>query len=206
MRIPSGPAFAASMIVLGALIAGPLSAVAPAMAQASTDPNLPEAQLRAAHRLDKLFERLRDAPDAQLARGIAGEIEQILEKSGSPTADLMFQRAKEAVTAKDLDLALDLMDFVITMKADWAEAYHRRAIVHFLRKDEDASLRDVRMALALEPRHFQALAGLGGLLRGMGNAKGAYKAFTRALEIHPHFSDLRETVQKMQPEIEGRPI
>lgn len=180
--------------------------IAPAFAQASTNPALPEAQLRTAQRLDKLFERLGEAADAQAARGIANEIERIFERSGSETADLMYQRAKTAMEAKEFDLALDLLDFVVTLKPDWAEAYHRRAIVHFIRKDEDAAMRDVRAALAREPRHYHALAGLGGLLRGMGNVKGAYKAFTRALEIYPHMGDLKDSVEKMKPEAEGQPI
>ncbi len=198
------------------VVATLLLAAAPALAQdvppavpaapKPADPAQPETRHRAEQRLNLLFERLREAPDAQNARGIANEIEQILERSGSPTADLVYQRAKEAVGAKDLDLALDLLDFVLAMKPDWAEAHHRRAVVHFLRKDEEAALRDVRAALALEPRHYQALAGLGGLLRGMGNRKGAYRAFTRALEIYPHFPDLKGSLDKMRPEIEGQPI
>jgi tetratricopeptide (TPR) repeat protein len=168
-------------------------------------PSLDAAQ-RAAGRLDKLFERLKEAESTTAAKIIAGEIETALERSGSATADLLYTRAKEAMAAKDFDLALDLFDYVTTLRPGWAEPYHRRAIIHFIRKDQDAAFRDVRETLAREPRHFHALAGLGGILRALGDNKGAFKAFSRALEIHPYFADLKESLEKMRPEVEGQPI
>ncbi len=51
-------------------------------------------------------------------------------------------------------------------------------MIHFVRNDRDAAYRDIREVLAREPRHYLALAGLGGILRASGNVKGAYKAFT----------------------------
>jgi tetratricopeptide (TPR) repeat protein len=166
----------------------------------------PESGARAALRLDQLFEKLKQAENANAAKVIANDIERILERSGSATADLIYSRAKEAMVAKDFDLALDLFDYTISLKPSWAEPYHRRAVIHFVLKDQDAAFRDIREVLVREPRHFHALAGLGGILRQLGNAKGAYRAFTRALEIHPHFDDLKESVEKMRPEIEGQPI
>ena len=173
--------------------------------KASELPAMDAAQ-RAAGRLDKLFERLKEAESTTVAKIIAGEIETALERSGSPTADLLYTRAKEAMAAKDFDLALDLFDYVTTLRPGWAEPYHRRAIIHFIRRDQDAAFRDVRETLAREPRHFHALAGLGGILRALGDTKGAFKAFNRALEIHPYFADLKESVEKMRTEVEGQPI
>lgn len=179
---------------------------APASAQKAPEAPASETAQRASARLDKLFERLKEAENAQAAKAIANDIERALERSGSATADLLYARAKEAMTARDFDLAIDLLDYVTTLRPGWAEPYHRRAIIHFVRKDQDAAFRDVRETLAREPRHYHALAGLGGILKNLGDSKGAFKAFNRVLEIYPHFSDLRESVEKMRTEVEGQPI
>ncbi len=198
-----------SIALLALLLPGlGFGAVQEAVAQA-VPPEVPapaEPALKPAARLDRLFERLREAESAAAAKPIANDIERLLERSGSATADLVYARAKEAMTAKDFDLALDLLDYVVSLRPGWAEPFHRRAIIHFVRKDQDAAFRDVRETLLREPRHFHALAGLGGILAGAGDKKGAFKAFSRALEIYPHFSDLKESVEKMRPEVEGQPI
>lgn len=165
------------------------------------EPPLPEAQ-----RLERLFERLRNAPDLSTAKSVAERIERSFEKSGSDTADLLLQRAKQAIEAKSFESALDLLDYVITLRPDWAEAYHRRAIVHFLMKDEEGAVRDIRATLAREPRHWHALAGLGAILRQAGKPKAAYQVYLRAQEVYPLFDDLKQTLEKMRPEIEGSPV
>lgn len=202
------------MIARALALALPLvlfAAAPPAVAQAPAPVSEPESAspdpvARQKARLDKLFADLRVAADAKAATALAQQIERLLERSGSDTADLMLTRAKQAIEAKDYPQALDLLDFAITLRPDWAEAYHRRAVVHFLMKDEEASIRDVHAALAREPRHYHALAGLGGIYRGMGNRKLAFRAFEAAHALHPFFGDLKETLEKMRVEIGGQPI
>lgn len=187
----------------------------PAMAQAPTPPSpappaaeAPQAEssTRAGQRLDKLFEKLKESESLTAARIVAADIERALERSGSATSDLLFTRAKEAMQARDFDLALDLLDYLTALRPQWAEPFHRRAMIHFVRNDRDAAYRDIREVLAREPRHYLALAGLGGILRASGNAKGAYKAFSRALEIHPYLADIKEQIERMKVEVEGQPI
>jgi Tfp pilus assembly protein PilF len=197
--------FTLSLALASGLSAADAQTRAPAdQAPATTGPA--EPPMSEAQRLERLFERLKSAPDVASARAAAERIERSFEKSGSDTADLLLQRAKQAMEAKEFGTALDLLDFVVTMRPDWAEAYHRRAIIHFLQKDEEAAMRDVRQTLAREPRHWQALAGLGALLRQMGQPKQAYRAYRAALEIYPLFGDLKETIEKMRPEMEGSPV
>ncbi|MCZ8184511.1 MAG: hypothetical protein O9322_16180 [Beijerinckiaceae bacterium] len=178
---------------------------APAPPAASEVP-APDSTTRAGQRLDKLFEKLKESESPTAARIVAADIERALEQSGSPTTDLLFTRAKDAMNARDFDLALDLLDYIVTLKPQWAEPFHRRAMIHFLRNDRDAAYRDIREVLSREPRHYIALSGLGGILRAGGNAKGAYKAFTRALEIHPFLADLKQQLERMKVEVEGQPI
>ncbi len=117
----------------------------------------------------------------------AREREQRFEKSGSDTADLLLQRAKQATESKNFDLALDLLDFVVTLKPDWSKpitAGHRA--LPAVRRTESA-MRDIRQSLAYEPRHFHALASLGQLLQIMGNRKQAYQVYRARLDVYPQF-------------------
>ena len=93
-----------------------------------------------------------------------------------------------------------------TLKPNWSEAYHRRAIVHFLLKDEESAMRDIRQSLAHEPRHFHALAGLGQLLQMMGKRKQAYQVYRRAQDVYPLFPDLEKMLERLKLEAEGQPI
>jgi tetratricopeptide (TPR) repeat protein len=199
--------FALPALVFSMLLA--VSSPGRAQQTAPTPPQAaaaPAATIRLVQRLDKLFDKLKEAENAQAAKSVASDIERAFEHSGSATADLIYARVKEAMTAQDFDAALDLIDYLVAMRPGWAEPYHRRAIIHFIRKDQDAAFRDIRETLAREPRHYHALAGLGSILKMQGDAKGAFKAYRRVLEIYPHFSDLKESVEKMRPEVEGQPI
>lgn len=199
----TGPTLAV-MKLIAALIAVILAS-SPALAQQRPEP-APATRSGETQRLDRLFERLKAAPTPEAAKSLAHQIEQRFEKSGSDTADLILQRAKLAIESKNLDTALDLIDFVVTLKPDWAEAYHRRAIIHFILKDEESAMRDIRLALGHEPRHFHALAGLGRLLQMMGQKKSAYQVYQRTLEVHPHFPDIAPLIERLKKESEGQPI
>lgn len=172
----------------------------PAVAAKPPLPSEPKA------RLDALFTRLHDAQTPVEARKMEKEIERMFERSGSDTADLTFSRASKALATRDVDTALDLLDYTLTLRPHFAEGFHRRALVHLLRKDEEAALRDLRTTLALEPRHFMAMAAFAGLLRSSGDKKGAYRVLTRLRELNPHFPEIGEVMEKLRPEIEGQAI
>ena len=60
--------------------------------------------------------------------------------------------------------------------------------------------------LAQEPRHYQALAGLGIILQDIGEEKLALQAYRRALEINPHLESISESVRRLKLKVEGRDI
>lgn len=153
-----------------------------------------------------LLGALKAAPDEASAKAIANRILTLWLASGSDTADLLMGRAKTAADAKDLDLALQLLDAVVDLKPDYAEGWNRRATIHFLKKDIGRSLADLRQALAHEPRHFGAWAGLGMILHDIGEDKPALEALRRALAINPHLQRVPELVKTLAEKLEGRDI
>jgi tetratricopeptide (TPR) repeat protein len=156
--------------------------------------------------LDDLFSRLAAAKDEAEAKGIANLIERRWMRSGSDTADLLLTRASEAIQAKEFPLAIELLDRVIALQPDWAEAWNRRATAFFLLEDTASAMADLRQVLTREPRHFGAWAGLGHIYNAGGDKARALEAYRKALAINPKMESLRPMVERLAPEIDGRDI
>ena len=124
----------------------------------------------------------------------------------SDTAQLLMARVKAAIEAKQLDVALELLDALVKLRPDYTEAWNRRAAVSFPQDDYDRALHDIEQVLAREPRHFGALAGLGMIMRDLGDDKRALDAFRKALAINPHLDKIPELVKTLTEKVEGRDI
>jgi tetratricopeptide (TPR) repeat protein len=156
--------------------------------------------------LDFLFGALKAAPDAETAKAIEERIWALWYVSGSDTADLLMTRVKTAVEAKDLDLAIQLLDALVEIRPEYVEAWNRRATVYFMKKEYGRSLEDIRQVLAREPRHFGALSGLGMIMQEFGEEKRALDVFRRALGVHPHLERVPDLVKSLTEKVEGRDI
>jgi tetratricopeptide (TPR) repeat protein len=70
----------------------------------------------------------------------------------------------------------------------------------------DASVADIRRTLALEPRHFGALSGMGLIYDAIGNQTAAMKVWEKALEIHPHLPGMKARIQELRAKAKGRAL
>jgi tetratricopeptide (TPR) repeat protein len=156
--------------------------------------------------LDFLFDALKAAPDGESAKAIEQRIWALWFASGSDTADLLMTRVKTAVEGKDLDLAAKLLDAIIDIRPEYAEAWNRRATLNFMKKDFGGALSDIRQVLAREPRHFGALSGLGMILQEIGEEKRALEIYRRALAVNPHLEKIPDIVKTLTEKVEGRDI
>jgi tetratricopeptide (TPR) repeat protein len=156
--------------------------------------------------LDFLFGALKAAPDEDSAKQVENRIWALWLASGSDTANLLMTRAKTAIDANDLDLAIQMLDAIIKVKPDYIEAWNRRATLHYMRKEYGQSMEDIRQVLKLEPRHFGAMSGLGMILQEFGDEKHALDVFRRALEINPHLPKIDEMIKSLTEKVEGRDI
>ncbi|MGO9673642.1 MAG: tetratricopeptide repeat protein [Methylocella sp.] len=156
--------------------------------------------------LDELFKRLGAAADPDEAKGVADAIQHVWLQSQSDTADLVMQRAMLASRMKNYPLALALLDRLVALEPNWAEAWNQRATVRFLSQDFDGSMADIDKAIKLEPRHFGALTGMGVILQREGLDKRALEVLNKALEIYPAQPDLKDAVDKLRLDVNGRDI
>ena len=156
--------------------------------------------------IDFLFDALKAAPDAEIAKQVENRIWAIWLASGSDTADLLMSRVKAAIEGKDARLAIQLLGSIIEIKPDYIEAWNRRATLFFALKDYGRAMADIQEVLNREPRHFGALAGLGMILEEVGENKQALEAYRKALAVNPHMQKIPEQVKALSEKFEGRDI
>jgi tetratricopeptide (TPR) repeat protein len=203
-----------ALLLAAVLAAAPLAAFAQDDAKPATpmqQKKLPEAPAKLPRAdktrgLDFLFGALKAAPDEESAKHVEARIWAIWMQTPSDTAALLMVRAKAAMDAQKLDVALKLLDAVVRLRPDYVEAWNRRATVYYLQNDYQRSLEDIEQVLVREPRHFGALAGLGMIMQDLGDEKRALDAFRKALAVNPYLDKLPEMVKTLTEKVEGRDI
>lgn len=166
-------------------------------------PNQTLAEKRAA-RLDDLFASLKRESNEVKAARIASQIQAQWQNSGSPTIDLMMGWAAKAMEEKKYSVALDFLDQVVVMKPDYAEGWNRRATLNFLVNDYGRSMADIQKTLALEPRHFGAMAGMAAILKDTGRKEAALQAFERVLTVYPMMREAQKQAGELADELTGQ--
>lgn len=138
-----------------------------------------------AQRLDKLFGALKHEANPGAAKGIADQIRREWQESGSASIDLLIQWADKAVAEDKNAAALDFLDEAIRLKPDYVEGWNRRATLHFKMGSYRKSMADINRVLAIEPRHFGALAGMAAIMAQTGRDEMALKAWEKFLDVYP---------------------
>jgi tetratricopeptide (TPR) repeat protein len=156
--------------------------------------------------LDFLFGALKAAPDDASARHVEARIWALWTQTPSDTTALLMSRANAAMEAKQMEVALKLLDAVIKLKPDYVEGWNRRATLYYLQNDYTRSLEDIQQVLVREPRHFGALTGLGMIMQELGDDKRALDAFRKALAVDPRLDKIPDLVKTLTEKVEGRDI
>lgn len=164
----------------------------------------PSGPSRADPQLDALFEQLEAAEDAQAAAPIEHAIWAQWADSGSPTVNILLERATAAENAGDAELAERFLDQASDLAPDYAETWNRRANLYYSTDDYPGAIAAIQETLKREPRHFGALAGLGLIREELGQHRAALEAFRAALAIHPHYEVALQGVRRLEPRVDGR--
>ncbi|MEX2630719.1 MAG: tetratricopeptide repeat protein [Tistlia sp.] len=145
-------------------------------------------------RLGDLFRELRGAADPVMASRPQNAIWSIWIETEDAEAQALMAAGIAALEARDFKRALAVYDLLVAQHPGYAEAWNKRATVHYLVGDYAASLADIERTLALEPRHFGALSGRGLIQEAQGDDLAAIGSFQAALEIHPNLVSVRRNL------------
>ena len=147
--------------------------------------------------LDRLFASLRKASGEQAAKATEEKIWELWSRSDSATAEVLLGQAVVAMGAADNAASLEILDRIIAAYPTYAEAWNKRATLHFMIGNYNTSLSDIAKVLDLEPRHFGALAGRGMIYQRQGKWSEALSAFREALSMNPNMVGVKNAVQEL---------
>lgn len=155
--------------------------------------------------LEALFEGLKSA-DPAAAQQIEARIYEIWSQSGSPSMDLLLERGREALNEGDTKLAIEHFTALVDHAPDFAEGYNGRATAYFQNGQFGPSLEDIRMTLALNPRHFGAMSGLALILEELGRPEDSLAAWREVQKINPSREGLDAAIDRLERQTEGESL
>ncbi len=123
--------------------------------------------------------------------------------SGSASINLLMQWAEKAVSEKRNGAALDLFDQVVALDPTYVEGWNRRATLHYQMGNLRKSMSDINRVLALEPRHFGALAGMAAILTDAGKDQLALKAWEQFLTVYPSERNAQKQLGDLEEKLAG---
>lgn len=151
-------------------------------------------------RLDDLFDTLARTDDML----VSGEVEDLIwalwTSHDDAEAEACLDRAIHHVAAREFEPAEMLLDELLKVQPDYAEAWNKRATLYFLENRDQESVTDIVRTLELEPRHFGAICGFAQICLRHGRRAEALAAFEAALAINPHMAGPRAAVDALNAE------
>lgn len=149
-----------------------------------------------------LLEQLQN-PELEGWQRIERQIIRLWSRSGSPSADLLLQRGRDAMRNGQSAVAIEHFTALIDHAPDFAEGYHARATAWFMDGKLGQALADLQQTIALNPTHFSALAGLGRIFEDLSEFERARLAYRAASSIHPHRADVKTALERLDRQLDG---
>jgi Tfp pilus assembly protein PilF len=147
--------------------------------------------------IDDLFAELQTVPAEESGR-IADKIMTLWGDSGSASMDLLLKRGEDALAEGDTQAAIDHLSALVDHAPDFAEGYNARAAAYFEAGYFGPALADIRTALSLNPRHFEAMTGLAVLQEAMEEPEKALETYRGVLELIPSDAEILEAVSRLE--------
>ena len=154
--------------------------------------------------LDKLFFQLKNTKNLSSAQIIENKIQKIWsihpsdDRRGFRLTELLNQ-GSVLINRRELSKAYELFTKIIATEPNWSEAWNKRATVLYLMNRYQSSLDDIKITLALEPRHFGALSGQALNYIELKQYEKAIQSYKAAQKIYP----LLDSATKMIPELQN---
>ena len=157
-------------------------------------------------RLTGLFADLKAAQTIADVAGIEAQIWHLWSLSNDDKIDRILAGGTAAMNHRAFEAALTSFNTVIEMRPDFAEGWNKRATLYYLVGEFERSIADVERTLALEPRHFGALSGLGLINMALERPVEALAAFEAALAVHPHMPNAKRMIKQLRAIVERSTI
>lgn len=135
--------------------------------------------------------------DVFISRLAESALWSIWFRAGGESGNCELRRAVQLVGEERLEEACVLLDRLIERLPDFAEAYHQRAIVHFLLGNYTQARRDLLRVLRRNPIHFAAMAGLGHCCAAAGKLERSLGWYEQATRVYPRADGLQQAIAEI---------
>ena len=163
------------------------------------------------NKLDKLFTQLKNTKDLPAAQIVEKKIWEIWlihpsdDRRGFRLTELLTQGSR-LMNMGELSKAYKLFTTIIATEPDWSEAWNKRATVLYLMNRYQSSLDDIKITLALEPRHFGALSGQALNYIELKQYEKAIQSYKAAQKIYPLLDSAKKMITELQDLINDQAI
>ena len=134
-------------------------------------------------RLETLFITLSSSSDKQVIRATENQIWDIWFAHPNSDVERLMQIGVQRMNANRQSEAMIIFSQLVENFPDYAEAWNRRATLHYILGNYQESIDDIERVLSLEPRHFGALSGLGLVYLQLDQLRKAKEAFGEIPEV-----------------------
>ncbi len=124
---------------------------------------------------------------------------------GTAVAMIASTNAPTTLWARRADLAaaIEHLTALTDQAPDFAEGWNARATAYFMAGEVGPSIADIQRALALNPRHFGALSGLGQIFEALDKPDLALRAYEAAFAVNPHMTSVKDAIDRLTREKQG---
>ncbi len=157
-------------------------------------------------RLDRLFASLQKTKQPAELRVLEAQIWTIWLRSKSDTTNLLMQQGMRAMAKREHKKGLELFTSITELEPDFAEGWNKRATLLYVMGRYRQSIADCDRVLALEPRHFGALSGLGLIYTALEEPAKALEAYENVLKVHPNARHAQQQAKALRKRIKGEKI
>ena len=103
-------------------------------------------------------------------------------------------------------MALEHFSALIDHDPSFAEGYNARATAYYQLNLIGPALDDLRTCLGLNPRHFNAMRGVGVILEDLGRSREALEVYKTVTGINPMSVGVQDAIDRLELEFEGQAI
>lgn len=136
-----------------------------------------------------LFQRLQTSPSETEGMELASRIWSLWATAPDAHAQALLDKGMQSIQWGALDEAETALSYLTAYCPEYAEGWNQRAFARYLKRDFEGALADLDRTLALEPRHFGALAGRGLTFLSQGRQLLGQQALREAVKLHPWINE-----------------
>lgn len=160
----------------------------------------------------RLLDELGVAEDSDRSSAVANLVWKAWLFHENPQVVQAIDLGTEFMAGGQLAEAEEMFIRAIQLDPHYSEAWNKLATVHYLQGKPQASLFEIQVTLALEPRHFGALSGRGMVLMQIGHFGEAAQAFRDAQKVVPgnlgmvEDADMADAMRKQNEGVDPVPL